>query len=177
MRLESRRGMTLVELIVALVLSALVLGGARSLLATVSDAGTRMRRWSLARDDEALGLALFRRGLRTAVSREGAGGAFLGDASAMSFSARCSTGGGWDRPCRIDVRIVERRDTATLIITEQGRSDRSGPFALGGLEFRYIRVGPQGEEWLSAWTQAITRPAAVALLSRRDTTVLQVAVR
>lgn len=173
----NRRGVTLVELIAALSVGALVLLLAHALLATLADAATRMDQRISEEEEQVLALAEAATAIRTARGRESGGGPFFGDAQSAEFDGLCIGGGGWWRTCRTQIAIRTVHDSAFLHVSA---SDRPGRIALrlrAPAVLRYRLRTEHAASWLPAWGLAIAAPAALAVVSANDTIVLGAVIR
>lgn len=170
-------GFTLVEVLVALVLTGIVVAIAFQMFGTAIDTGARLDTAAIvhARDQNA------RRWLSAAlgsadVTRD-TGGEFRGEPRRVRFTTWLLTGNGWFEPARISIEEAG----GGVIATSDG-SRRVTLFSQGGLAgIDYL--GRMGEDspWLTSWESAITAPLAVririARQSRIDTLLLRVGER
>jgi type II secretory pathway pseudopilin PulG len=169
--------MTLIELMAALVVAALLLLIGRSLLEQMERTGETLGRTARAAD----GLANATRTLyalaRRADVRPDSLSRFVGDSTSASFRSLCERSGGWLESCGVTVLIDATPDSSSLV----GQLSTGDVLILarwpgtGGL--RYLDVSGPREQWVSQWGRSIVPPAAMALVVPGDTVVLPVAGR
>lgn len=172
-----RGGFTLVEVMVALTISAIVLLGARMLLEQLGDNASRTVDAAAARDREANGERLLRDlAGRLEVGTDGVT-QFSGEANAMRFSSWCDVPSGWQERCAIAFVVRQENTHSTLVATfASGDSitllTRPQPIAL-----RYLDDPRAGGRWFVSWGAGITAPLAVAVVCGADTMIVRIAER
>lgn len=173
----ARRGFTLLEVMVALVVSGIVLVGAHALLASLADGAARITSAALAADREA-NADRFLRSLfhRLEVGADNSA-RFGGDERGVRFSTWCDVPAGWLERCsaavQIDTSAGELALTAVLS-TGEVIMVRSG-FSRGVL--RYI-ADPSGRGvWFPVWGVGISAPSAVGVILDADTLILRIGQR
>lgn len=178
MRRAGRRGMTLVELMVGLVITSLMLAGGYAALTSVVDHRAHATRAM----DEVAHAASVRRSLAgwlggAMLRPDGTGPEFRGldgidggdGDDELAFLAGTSQGPGWDESA---VRLYIDRDPGTPergLVAEVG-SPRAGarervelvPGA-SGLEVRYLSALSREPVWLPSWISTTVLPRAVEL--------------
>lgn len=177
-----RGGFTLLEVMVAAVVAATVLLGARVVYETLAAAAhdmTRLERTDTeARTSET---ALARMVAQVDVSPGSATDSqrtFGGDESHASFASWCIRPGGWEASCEITLRAsadTAHRDgivTAESSAGERGRITTTHPPVL-----RYLLDARAGGTWLRNWPTGPTAPIAIGVIAGRDTLVLRVGGR
>ena len=172
MRMRLRAAFTLIELLAALALSGLAIVGAARLLDQLAD--TRERSAALARSvtQSANGIRL----LRALVYRADMPDArFSGTDTAAGFQSWCEVPEGWLERCIVALRITAERDSAELIASVRGTSLTLWR-GRGPAEFRYFSgiPAPGGGQWLSGWGTSVAPPAAIGIVTARDTIALRV---
>jgi prepilin-type N-terminal cleavage/methylation domain-containing protein len=178
-RVETRRsGFTLVELLVALMVSAVVLLGARMIYESVADGAERVA--GQARDDEraANGDHLLRMLTGHAEVAMSETETFGGDSTRATFTSWCDVPAGWQERCQVTVRVVADADGDATLDVEAGRSGVVHVRARGKrLALRYLTDARFGGRWTSTWPAALTAPAALGAMSESDTLILRVGGR
>lgn len=184
---DRRHGFTLLELLVALVVSAVVLLGARAISETMADAAHR----STIAAREADRSINAERVLREVIGRievaDHDGRSFDGSATRARFTSWCAVPAGWLERCSVTLLVDSTQALssttadaptrgALLLVLSTGdtllvRSD----FAHGSL--RYIAASDQGSTWYSEWGKGITVPAAVGVVIDGDTTLVRLGDR
>jgi prepilin-type N-terminal cleavage/methylation domain-containing protein len=174
---RARSGFTLIEVMVALVLSAIVLLGARAMLGEVGDDTLRIAAQARKVDGDANG----ERTLRALVGNLelGAGDStqFAGDPRRASFSSWCDIPAGWQERCAVSLIIERRADGDALVI----HTSQSGALVVrehvraGSL--RYLSTVSSGGEWIRIWGAGITAPLAIGVILDADTLIVPIGER
>jgi prepilin-type N-terminal cleavage/methylation domain-containing protein len=176
-RSRSRAGFTLIEIVVALVVSAIVMLGARAMLGEVGDDALRISAETRRLDSEANG----ERTLRALVRRLDLGtdeaSQFAGDPRQVSFASWCDVPSGWQERCAVTLTLEPRAGNSALVIhTSKGAAllvrDR-----IGTGEFRYLTTVTGGGEWIRVWGAGITAPLAIGVILDRDTLIVPIGER
>src|SRR4051812_2749854 len=108
MRLETRRGMTLVELLIATVLTGFLMVYATRLAAAIGDAAQRARLDARMSTDAALDRRFFKLLMMNAQTGHDSTIDFVGDDHAIQFLSLCVVSRGWIHPCRVRMSIDVR---------------------------------------------------------------------
>ncbi len=179
---HTRRGFTLLELLVALALSGLILLGARLMLEGVADDAGRIAAAARAADREANA----ERALRQLFARLDLGGSpdagFGGDERTMRFSTWCSVPAGWLERCRVtlgvetaeggpsggSLQLVARFSNGEVLVLRP---------ALRAATLRYLNDAAGGYSWFRGWGDGITAPAAVGIIADGDTLIVRIGER
>jgi len=156
-----RAGFTLVELLVALLVTGLVALLSHQLLATVGDSARTLlaARTALDRDANA------RRWLTSSwrsLEVGGAAGGFTGAPQEATYSSWVRTPGGWWVRSRVRLGVVQERfvavtDTETLVLAD-------GVAAVG---FDYLLTPGADSRWVHAWQSPASAPLAVRVRVQR----------
>ncbi|MBA2684456.1 MAG: prepilin-type N-terminal cleavage/methylation domain-containing protein [Gemmatimonadaceae bacterium] len=172
-----RRAFTLIEIIVAMSISAMLLVGARAMLGEVGDDALRIGAEAVLRDHDANSERYF----RALVGRVELGGGseheFAGEPLRATFSSWCDTPGGWQERCRV-VMSVERRNNRIAVVARP----TIGPAVVlrdsaqrGAL--RYLITAEGGGSWLQIWGAGITAPLAIGVIVDADTLIIPIGDR
>ena len=172
-----RGGFTLVEVLVALIVSAVVIAGARSLLEQLDDGATRIAAGAAAADREANGERMVRDLLLRLDVGTSEAARFAGGPDSVSFGSWCDVPRGWRERCVVSlvIRHGETRDSL-LVATSTGL----GFLTLAGaapLTLRYLDDARDGGRWFRSWGAGITAPLAIAVAGARDTVILRIGER
>lgn len=170
-----RKGMTLLEVIVALSISAMVVLVARELIASVAQASTRVELGRRAAAWRGNGDLLVRR-LLASVPLVADSAPFAGSERVVSFRSSCLSPGGWTEPCSVMLATL-RSDSGALLLSFSGSPEpvvlRSG---FHHAAFRYLANASGGGRWTAHWTEPDELPLAVGILVDADTTIVPVGV-
>jgi prepilin-type N-terminal cleavage/methylation domain-containing protein len=169
------RGFTLVELVAALGLSALVLLGAQVLLGQLGESGARFAHEAADADATANGERVLRSLVRHAETGTDSSWRFSGDAMSVRFTTSCLTSAGLLEPCHVRLIVGTAGDVATLTAVVSGSDTlRLWTRPRGGMAaLRYYDAGSRDDAWLPEWPSSIALPAAVAIMLSTDTLVLR----
>ena len=172
-----RAGFTLVELLVALVVSAIVVLGARMLLEQLGDSASRTVAAATDADRQANGERLLRDlAGRLEVGTEQAV-RFSGEPNAASFGSWCDVPSGWQERCTVTL-VAGVQDGHTSLIASFASGDsvtllvRKQP-----IELRYLDDPRGGGRWFVSWGAGITAPLALAVISGADTMIVRIGDR
>jgi prepilin-type N-terminal cleavage/methylation domain-containing protein len=172
-----RRGFTLVEVLVALVLAALVILGARGLLAGLSDSAARISRVARAADADANA----ERTLRALVGRLEIGtpdaGLFTGDVRSAAFTSWCDTRFGWQERCRVTLTADSAGEMRSLVARLSTGERLVLRRAVRELSFRYLADAATGGAWTQRWGAGLTAPVAIGVVVDGDTLIVRVGER
>jgi prepilin-type N-terminal cleavage/methylation domain-containing protein len=170
-------GFTLIEVMVSLVVSAIVLLGARAMLGEVGDAAARISAESARLDTNAnaeRALRVLVRNLDLGYSNEAV---FAGDVRRVTFVSWCDTPSGWQERCKVALTI-EKRQGGDALVVQTSRSDaiivrdrvRNG-------SLRYLTTVYGGGEWIRTWGAGITAPLAIGIILDSDTLIVPIGER
>ncbi|HTJ21346.1 MAG TPA: prepilin-type N-terminal cleavage/methylation domain-containing protein [Gemmatimonadaceae bacterium] len=169
---RSRRGLTLLELVVALSISGLVMLGGVMLLDQVGDSDARIVRESLGDATAGNGDRLLRRLLVDAQSTTDTVHRFRGDERNASYLTRCDRPSGWSEPCRARLSVDSLGDSSAIVV-ETDRGERFEVRRVAGIgTLRYLSESSDPDSaWVRRWTTSIALPAAIAFIVSPDTTI------
>lgn len=171
-RARKRRGVTLLELMIALAISGLAIVGGMMLLDQLKDSNLRIGLGSAADATAGNGDRLLRRLLVDAQAAFDSTQRFRGDEHNASYVTLCDTPSGWPELCRANLMIDSLRDSSAII----AETDRNDHFEVrrivGAATFRYLDLSARDSAWVRQWERSITLPTAIAIVAGRDTTVL-----
>ena len=165
----ARRGFTLVEAAVAIVIAAIVLLGARQILTQLADGAERITGAAAAADRAANGERL----LRAVVGRLEVGTSpdrqFQGTETMTRFTTWCDMPAGWQERCEATITL----DTAAggpavvLALATGERLVVRGGFQRSTL--RYLNDVRGGGVWYRGWGTGITAPKALGIVLDSET--------
>lgn len=173
---SARGGFTLIEVVVALAVSAIVLLGARTMLGEVGDDALRISMLAQRADSEANA----ERSLRALTRHLELGGdstQFGGNSREAHFTSWCDTPAGWQERCVVALALEQRAD-GDAFVARTSRGDtilvREG-VRVGSL--RYLSKVTAGGEWLRVWGTGITAPLAIGVILDADTLIVPIGER
>jgi len=170
-------GFTLIEVLVALVVGAIVLLGAHRLLAILADRAQALVLHATDADRDANG----ERMLRDLVGRLELGSPgtipFTGSPDTVLFSSWCEAPARWLERCQVTLSFASQGDHEAL----QARLGAARPLdLLGGFSngtFRYLESAAQGGRWFERWGTGITAPLGIGILRQRGNVIDTLLVR
>lgn len=164
-----RRGFTVLELVSALSLSALLLLTAVAAFGTLQRLATATQRRALEYNEHASGYHLLRELLATTQVGLSRSDRFFGDERGVTTLALCRTGGGWRERCRVSIALAAVGDR-TEVRWSAGLAMPEALLAVDGVaEFRYLGPDGRGTDWQSSWGSGVGAPRLVALVASSDT--------
>lgn len=171
-RLHNRRGVTLVELIIALAISGLAILGCVMLLDQLNDSRDRVVRQRNADASSGNGDRMLRRFLADARTTTDTAERFRGDEHNANYLTLCDTPSGWPEACRVALTVDSLGDSSA-IIAKTSRDERFEVRRVpGAAVFRYFDPSAHDSSWVRQWAVSIALPVAIAIIVGTDTTVL-----
>jgi prepilin-type N-terminal cleavage/methylation domain-containing protein len=175
-RVRSRRGVTLLELIIALAIAGLAMLGCVMLLDQLNDSQVRIGRDRIADATAGNGDRLLRRLLIDAHTTADTVERFRGDEHNASYLTLCDVPSGWPETCRVNLSLDSLQDSTVIVadIARNANSDerlevRRVP---GAATFRYLDLSARDSSWVRKWATSIALPSAIAFVVGIDTTIL-----
>lgn len=173
----SRAGFTLLELVIALLIGAIMMLIARSFVEELSLVGPRIVR-ERARTDRVMNADEWLRELVRQADTDSseATESFYADADSAEFTSWCQSPRGWNEHCTVVIRVQREGAMFKLAVDAGGqRESLIGPDSVA-LSLRYLAPSDTGLSLLSHWDGSLLPPAAIALIGK-DTTFLRVGRR
>lgn len=173
---RSRRGFTLVELTVALLVGAVAIGGARAVMTTLVDQAARVDSAHAEIATSINGERLLRRLVLEVRTGQEPGSTFSGTAALASFDSRCAMPGGWAEPCRVELRIEPGAGSAeNLLIARLSSGERLEVGRLAaGAQLAYLDDAAHGGRWTPRWGPGTAAPLAIGVISSEATLIFPV---
>ena len=157
--MNQSRGFTLVEVLVALTLGAMVLLLGSELFRVITESASHLHASAARMDADRGGERWLREAFGTLEVGRPGDVAFDGDSAAVRFSARPWTASGW--PARRTVEIGMNGNTLTLRTeTASPIPVRQGARAVG---FDYLLSLGADSRWVSSWHSPVSAPVAVRM--------------
>ena len=172
-RLRSRRGLTMIELVIGLAIAGIVLTGGALLLDSLGEASVRVLSSSATDAATNNGARMLDRLLADARIAEDSSERFFGDARTASFTTLCDSPSGWRERCRIKLFIDSLADSSAVIALSDHAALTLARVA-GAATFRYIDLSAPDTTWLARWSPSVALPHAVAIVAGADSLVLPV---
>jgi prepilin-type N-terminal cleavage/methylation domain-containing protein len=172
MRTADRTGFTLIEVLVALALSAIVVLGARGLLEGMMGQAHGIVRAAYTADSLANVDLTVHRLIGNLALAQGDAPSFDGDERSARFDSWCMTPGGWQERCAI--QLVANPDSTGGVHLLQTAGE---PIVVGSGQrsaLRYLAEVGGGGHWVTRWQSSITPPLAIGVLTGTDTMVLRI---
>lgn len=171
-RISNRRGVTLVELMIALAITGMAILGCVMLLDQLNDSHERIHRQRTADASAGNGDRLLRRFLADARTTADTAERFRGDEHNASYLTLCDTPSGWREACRVALTVDSLRDSSA-IIAETNRDERFEVRRIpGAATFRYLDLSARDSSWVRQWAVSIALPGAIGIVVGADTMVL-----
>jgi prepilin-type N-terminal cleavage/methylation domain-containing protein len=173
-----RDGFTLIEVVVALSISALLLVGARAVLEQLGGHAEAVVGAAAAADREANGQALARALLGRAETNPDAGRRFDGTEAGVRFHTSCDVPAGWLERCEATLGFIAAGGGAPVLAVEAGGADPQ-PLRRGFRDGKLIYLGDpaNGGAWVRNWASAVETPFAVGVVIDGDTLVVPIGER
>ena len=171
---SNRRGMTLLEIVVALALAFAVVSLGAGLLSRADDARARINVASDESGREANGERLLGELLLQAESSTDSTRAFRGEGRSLECWTWCLTSRGFATRCSVTLSIDSLSDSS--VVTAQTNAGASYVLKrqLGAAQFRYIDASASDSGWPARWSTNTTLPIAIAIVTLTDTVVYPV---
>ena len=162
--MTSRRGFTLVEVLVALTVSGLVVLVAARIFAAVGEAGTQLREARLALDRQANARRWLKAALLSLDVGHDSAGPFEGQADRAQFGTWLRTSAGWFAPRRVDLQLVGEAFVANLT-TGAGEEPSRVILAdsVSSVAFDYLLQPGEDTKWAREWISPVSAPLAVRI--------------
>ena len=174
---RARGGFTLIEVIVALVVSSIVLLGARAMLGEIGDDALRIAARAQRVDAETNAERTMRALVRGLELSANDSAQFSGTARRAQFSSWCDMPAGWQERCSVALVIEKRRDGDALVIHASARPPMIVRERVGTASLRYLSTVSAGGEWIRVWGAGITAPLAIGIILDADTLIVPIGER
>jgi prepilin-type N-terminal cleavage/methylation domain-containing protein len=175
------RGFTLIEVIAAVMVGAVILIGARELFIELDGAAQRIVVGSHAVDRDANAERLLRAlTVRLEVGIDSTR-RFGGDEREAHFTSWCDVPSGWQERCDVTIRFDTLNGRMRLLLVRDTLSPIPVVTGLSGGRLRYLSSAVDGGVWFRTWSVGRTAPLAIGVLCDRaaqgDTLVLRIGTR
>ena len=173
---EPRAGFTLLEVMVAITISAVLLLGARALVEQVGASAESISGTAAEVDREANAERLLRALVgRAEQPREGH--EFAGTPLGARFRTWCDVPAGWQERCSVSLGVLRAGGSSVLALELPG--GEIVPVRRGFAEGRilYLRDAADGGTWLREWSSSVAAPVALGVEMDGDTVILRLGER
>lgn len=172
---RARCGLTLLELLLSLTVSALVLLAASGIAASLADAHSVVER-AMSRSISDLGGERLLRQLVGALDIEGGPRmSYAGPGDTLRFQSWCPTARGWHDRCRVTVVAQD-----SLVVT-YGRLRMRAGVSTHAVALLFLRAPNDGGQWTDAWRDSLQVPYGIGVVRQgvatRDTMILRIVAR
>lgn len=172
--MRTARGYTLIELLAALTLLGLIFGIGLAVIDSVRATSRSLDRAIGELDQRGTGEREFSDVLARVTAAPPGRAGFSGSSASMEFRSRCDSPHGWLAPCRVRVNVVPGAHIVIRIEMEDFSAPRELAVALRGAHLVYLPDQSDGAEWTRGWGVEIAPPAAVGVVTDRDTVSFRV---
>ena len=171
---SNRGGVALLEVLIALLIGAVVLLGARALVEGIADNAQHISRHARNSDRTANAIRIARAtvGRLRLVDPDPA---FSGDRRTSSFASWCYIPRGWLEPCAARL-AVEDSGASERVTLSLSTGERVSVWR-GTAELRYLASAEAGGQWYPLWGSALVPPLAIGIVTDRDTILLPIGER
>lgn len=179
---RTRRGLTLLELMVALALVGIVTLIARVLAERLGDAARRIEARTAAGDRDANAERLVRAVVASAEVATSDSITFAGDGERARLFSWCATPGGWLERCVVTLTRREAGDSSRFVLELPRGDSVVFPHTGRALALRYLSDARGGGKWTVSWGAGFVSPLALGLVyaaepAERDTVILRIGER
>jgi prepilin-type N-terminal cleavage/methylation domain-containing protein len=176
-RMPRRSGFTLIEVVLAVGLSALVLVSARLLIERLGESAADIAFAARAADREANGERLLRSLVGNIEVGTDDGRTFGGDRHEARFTTWCATPAGWQERCVVRLSTEEAGGAYALVAHLPGERLTTLRTSSRPIELRYLSSARDGGTWLAGWDDGLAAPRAIGLVVDSDIVVVRIGDR
>lgn len=175
-RARRRTGFTLIEIVVAMTVGAIVLIGVRQAAVGVADLSDATLARARSAERAANGERLLRRLVAEMEPDSGSFGGLVGDSAHAEFEGWCDAPDGWQERCRLQLK-VESDSGARLVVRSTTGLRQSLVEPRAKMSLCYLFDAGDGGRWRADWDGRLALPLAIGLVIGSDTTLVPVGVR
>ena len=174
-----RAGFTLIEIVVAMTVGAIVLVGVRQAAVGVADLAHATLARARSVERAANGERLLRRLVAEMEPDSNSTGGLVGDRSRAAFDAWCDAPAGWQERCKVTLAVDADSGSAAsrLVVSSTGGRTQVAIARDGELSLCYLLDARDGGRWRDDWDGRLALPLAVGVVSATDTLLVPVGVR
>jgi prepilin-type N-terminal cleavage/methylation domain-containing protein len=171
-----RRGFTLLEVLVALAISAVIAFAARGYAEALARSSRELAALSGEHHHRMLAERMLRRAILSAGHAQPGHARFDGLPARAIMTTTCPTPAGWLEPCRVELQVRSLRGDDVLVALHDG----GAPLELmrgRSISFLFLDSARASSSWKTRWEAGIAMPQAMAILADEDTTIYRLSVR
>lgn len=176
-RFRSRRGFTLVEVLVATVVTSIVVLAARGLYDAMTSHLERVARVALEADSRANGERLLRQVVRDVEAHIDTDSSFVADASSASFVSSCQSAWGWLERRHATLTVVDSARWSLVVVKCASQDSTVVMRVSSPVTLRYLSSEEQGSAWVETWSARQMPPRAIGVQTASNTVILPIAMR
>lgn len=172
-----RRGFTLVELMVALAVGAIVLIGGRALVEGVGMQASAVVRASRTVDERASALRTTRQVVGNLTVSPSVDAGFVGDAVRSRFASWCPSAWGETEVCKATLFIVAAAKGIAVRLTTSSGLTVDLVEGARAARLEYVSTTTGEARLVPTWPSPFTTPLGIAVISDQDTLLLRIGDR
>lgn len=177
MRRASTRGFTLLEVIVALSIGALVVMGTRALIEGLHAHTVRLLSVSNSSNAAANAEHVLRTLVGNLALASTDASSFEGDAREARFTSWCDVPEGWQELCAVHLSVEGETGHVRLLATLSTGERLTVRDSADTATLLYLGSSADGGHWFVKWTHSLMPPLAIGLISDGDTLLARVGER
>jgi Prokaryotic N-terminal methylation motif len=169
-----RRGFTVIELMVALLVGMMTISGARAISSVLVDHAARLDSVHVEVAEEMNGEHLLRRLVLEAEAGRDPKSTFFGSRDAATFESWCQMPGGWTERCSVALRIERlETDSVVTLVGELSTGERLPLIRLPApVHLTYLEDATHGGSWSARWGPGTVAPLAIGIFAADQLLIL-----
>ena len=165
----ARRGFTLIEVVVALAVAAIVVLIARQVSGAIADTNRQLTAVARAADADAIAEQTLRVSLAGISIMSSDSAAFAGTPRAATYRSWCQTSGGWRERCTMTLAVATESRTVALVLRATDLLIVRREFDRA--ELCYLESAESGGAWTREWARSGALPLAIGVVVDGDTAI------
>lgn len=172
--LALRRGFTVIELMVALLIGMMTIGGARAISSVLVDHAVRLDSVHVEVAEEINGEHLLRRLVLEVEAGRDPKSIFSGSREAATFDSWCQMPAGWTERCSVALRIERSEaDSVATLVGELSTGERLPLIKLPApAHLAYLEDATHGGSWSARWGPGTVAPLAIGIFAADQLLIL-----
>jgi hypothetical protein len=172
MRNSLRLGFTVLEIVLALAISAVILLTVRSLAAEVTDVRNQLSFRVRDENERVNGIRIARRLVGNAIVTADSTSWFMGERDSAKFISSCDYPDGVSRRCEARFRTRALASSTELLVSTSASQTVRAASLSGDATLLFLDQENKIQQWRSSWPLGRRAPAAVAFATIQDTLTL-----